>query len=101
MTSKQQHPKEMPERFRRRPPGRPRGGPGALMMPGEKPKNFRKTIFRLLRYLRPHFIPFSLVIIFAVAGELFNVVSPKISGRATTILFNGIMDKMRSPRGGH
>jgi ATP-binding cassette subfamily B multidrug efflux pump len=99
MTSKQQHPKEKPERFRRRPPGRPRGGPGALMMPGEKPKNFRKTLFRLLRYLKPHFIPFSLVIIFAVAGELFNVVSPKISGRATTILFNGVMDKMRGVPG--
>ena len=69
------------------------------MMPGEKPKNFRKTLFRLLRYLKPHFIPFSLVIIFAVAGELFNVVSPKISGRATTILFNGVMDKMRGVPG--
>ncbi|HHX73573.1 MAG TPA: ABC transporter ATP-binding protein [Firmicutes bacterium] len=82
--------------------GRPRGFPPpphgggrrfGMMMPAEKPKNFRKTARRLAVYLKPHSLALAFVLILAVTGVAFNVVSPKILGQATTIIFAGMQAK--------
>ncbi len=79
-----------------RPMGAPRGGPmGAMGRPVEKAKNFKGTLKRLLVYLRPRSFQLVTVIIFAILSTIFNIVSPKIMGQATTKLFEGLMGKMQ------
>ena len=74
-------------------PGRGPGGRG--MMPGEKAKDFKGTILKLLSYIGSYKVGVIVVMIFAVASTLFNVVSPKILGKATTELANGFMRKIQ------
>lgn len=74
-------------------PGRGPGGRG--MMPGEKAKDFKGTILKLLSYIGSYKVGVIAVMIFAVASTLFNVVSPKILGKATTELANGFMRKIQ------
>ena len=71
------------------------GGRIMLSAPGKKAKNFKGTIMRLLQYLRPH--SFSLLIVFALAvcGTVFSILGPMVLGRATTLFFNGVMDRLR------
>ena len=76
------------------PGGRHGGGPGgALGRPVEKAKNFRGTLKRLLRYLRPQTINLLIVLIFAVASTVFTVRAPKISGDAINQMTNGFVAK--------
>jgi ATP-binding cassette subfamily B protein len=75
------------------------GGPGVfgrgpmsgMGMPVEKARDFRKTLQRLLRYLKPYYLPLLFVFFMAVLSILFSVLSPKILGMATTKLFEGSM----------
>lgn len=73
----------------------PMGGHGGPPMgrPVEKAKNFKGTMKRLIGYLKPHKLNFILVFIFAILSTIFTIVSPKILGKATTKLFEGLMDK--------
>lgn len=71
---------------RNRPLGR---GPQA-MMPGEKAKNFKKTMKSLLGYVKPYRIQITVVFIFAIASTVFSIVSPAILGNATDIIVQGI-----------
>lgn len=66
-------------------PGRPFGGGPMAPMSGavEKPKNFKKTMGNLVRYLRPFWFRIVLVFVFAIASTVFAIVSPKILGHAT------------------
>ena len=66
--------------------GRGPGGPGGLMNPGRKAKNFKGSFRRLLGYLKPFYAMFFIVLILAVASCAFNVLSPKIIGNITTEL---------------
>lgn len=71
-----------------------RGPMGArLGMPAEKPKDFAGTLKRLSRYLAPHRIQLAAVLAMAAASTIFSVVSPKVMGKATTKLFEGLMRK--------
>ena len=65
-------------------PGRPMGGGPRGMMPGEKAKNFKGTIGKLLKYLGRFKIAIACSLVFAAASTVFMVVGPKISGQATT-----------------
>ncbi len=67
-----------------------RGGP-AHMMPGEKARNFRATMRHLAAYLRVFTVPFIIVALFAVASTIFSIFGPKILGKATTKLFEGVL----------
>ncbi len=71
----------------------PMGGPG-FGMPVEKAKDSRGTFKRLLGYLRPHRLQLLTVLLMAVLSTMFSIVSPKILGKATTKLFEGIMQKL-------
>lgn len=75
------------------PRGNRRGsGPGGLGAGvGEKAKNFSKSSRRLLGYLRKHKLTLIVVLITAVAATIFNIVSPKIMGQATTLIYSGVM----------
>ena len=79
---------------RRRGPGGPGGGPGGHvrgMMPGEKPKDFKGTLRKLLNYLGKHKTAVVIVILFAIVSTVFSIIGPKVLGMATTELFEGIM----------
>ena len=73
--------------------GRPQGGPMA-MMKGEKARDFRGTMLKLLQHLRPYRISLAVVMVFAIASTVFTIVGPKILGRATTQLFEGVMAQL-------
>ena len=73
-------------------PGRgPMGGGHMGMMNTEKAKNFRGTIKRLAGYLNKYRGTLIFVFICAVASTVFMIAGPKILGRATTALFEGVM----------
>ena len=73
---------------RRVPMGHNRG------MTGEKAKDFKGSMAKLFRYMGRYKIRFLLMFVFAVAGTAFNIVGPKILGKATTELFNGLVEKI-------
>lgn len=75
------------------------GGPHGPGMPGEKAKDFKGTFRRLTRYLKPHTGKLLIVLIAAILSTIFSIVSPKILGDATTILFKGFMAKMQGVPG--
>lgn len=77
----------------RRTPGRPKrpGGHGAKMMPGEKARDFRKTMKTLVGYLAPYKIRLIIVCIFAMLSTIFTIISPAILGAATDKVVDGIM----------
>ena len=62
-----------------------------MVMPGEKAKDFKGALKKLLHYLGGHKIAVSIVILFAMISTVFSIVGPKILGTATTELFTGIM----------
>lgn len=79
---------------RNRPQARQRGpfGGGPMgRMSGEKPKNFKASLKRLIRYLRPQIPTLILVVLLAVIGICFVIVTPKILAKATNALQSGIM----------
>lgn len=82
---------------RHRGPG-PGGGPG-MMMPAEKAKDFKGTLRRLIRYLRPRQVQLITVFIMAIASTVFSIFSPKVMGKATTKLFEGAYGKMMGVEG--
>lgn len=69
-------------------------GPGGGMMPGEKAKDFKGTIRKLLQYMGNFKYGLFAVVIFAIGGTVFNIIGPKILSKATTELFNGLMAKL-------
>ena len=75
---------------RRRPPH----GPGARMMPGEKAKDFKGTIAKLVRFMGQFKVSLAVAIVFAVCSAAFSIVGPKVLSQATTELFNGIVAKI-------
>ena len=74
---------------------KPMRGPGSRMMKGEKPKDFKGTIKKLLNYMGAYKISVFIVMIFAVCSTVFNIVGPKIMGHATTLLFDGFSAKIQ------
>jgi ATP-binding cassette subfamily B multidrug efflux pump len=76
--------------------GRP-GGPMGGMIPGEKAKNFKASIRRLMGYLAPHRAALCAVITMAVTSVAFSIAGPRILGRATNLLFEGVIGKQFPP----
>ena len=77
--------------------GGPMGhGPG---MPGEKAKDFKGTMKKLMSYLSEFKAAIFFVVLFAVGSTVFNIAGPKILGKATTELFNGLIGKVSGGAG--
>ena len=68
-------------------------------MMNAKPKNFKQSLFKLLKYLKPYHLLIVLVILCAIGATIFNIVGPRILGNATTLLANGIIDKYQGGSG--
>jgi ATP-binding cassette subfamily B protein len=85
-----------PQQQRRGPMGGPMGGgPGGPMMRGgEKARDFKGTVSKLLKYLAVYKVSLIVVLIFAIASTVFAILGPKIMGNATTKLFEGIMGQI-------
>lgn len=83
----------MAEQRTRRPHG-PMGGPGREMMPGEKPKDFKNSIEKLVRYLGRYWYAIVAVMIFAAVSTVFSVAGPKVMARATNALVEGLGKKI-------
>ena len=66
---------------------------------GEKAKDFKGTIAKLFRYLKPYYFKLVVVIIFAAASTVFSIVGPKILAKATDKLSEGIMAKVSGTGG--
>ena len=69
-------------------------GPGARMMPGEKAKDFKGSIGKLVRFMGQFKAALVLAIIFAIGSAAFNIVGPKVLSQATTELFEGLVAKV-------
>ncbi|CAM3353439.1 MULTISPECIES: ABC transporter ATP-binding protein [Saccharibacillus] len=76
-------------------PGPGMGGPGGMMMPVAKPKNFKATFKRLTGYLAPYKFHLLVVLITAILSTVFNILGPKIMANAVTRLSEGVMAKMQ------
>ncbi len=83
--------------------GRPRRGPGGGMhggmMPGEKAKDFKGSFRKLSAYIGRYKIAIFIVMILAACSTVFSVLGPKIMGRATTALSEGLMRKIAGTGG--
>ncbi|MBL8097499.1 MAG: ABC transporter ATP-binding protein, partial [Anaerolineales bacterium] len=87
-----------------RPGNAPRGGfgrPGGPMQltQGEKARDFRGTMRKLVGYLGRHRPAVIVVFVFAIASTAANIVGPKILGEATTRLFEGVMAQLAGTGG--
>lgn len=71
----------------------PMGGPPGrnLGVKGPKAKNFGKTVRRLLRYMSRRLAAIIVVLVLAIASVIFQIRAPKVLGKATTEIFNGVM----------
>jgi ATP-binding cassette subfamily B multidrug efflux pump len=76
-----------------------RGGMGGMGMPVQKAKDFKGTIRRLSSYMSPFRVSILLVLISAVLSTLFSIISPKLMGNATTILYEGSIAKFKGVAG--
>ncbi|MEV6630916.1 ABC transporter ATP-binding protein [Actinoplanes sp. NPDC051470] len=82
----------------RRPAGPPIGGPGRMMMAGgqptEKLKDFRGSLLRLLGLLKPHRGMAAAVLALGITSVFLTVLGPRLLGKATDIVFSGVVGKM-------
>jgi ATP-binding cassette subfamily B multidrug efflux pump len=90
----------MSEKRTRRRPGKMENGAGRGSGSFEKPKNLKETFSKLLGYLRPYRLQLGVVIVFAIGSAAFSIVGPKILGRATTNIFEGLVAKIAGLPGG-
>lgn len=79
---------------RTRGPHGPMGGPGRGMIPGEKSKDFKNSIEKLVRYLGRYWYAIVAVMIFAAVSTVFSVAGPKVMARATNALVEGLGKKI-------
>jgi ATP-binding cassette subfamily B protein len=74
-------------------------GPSSILAPGEKPKNFRKAIKDTLSYMGAYKFAVAVVIVVSALATIFETVGPKVMGRATTLLAEGVMAKIHGTGG--
>ena len=69
-------------------------GPHGGMRGGAKAKDFKGSLKKLVKYMSVYKVQMLFVAVFAVCGTVFNIVGPKILGKATTEIFNGLVSKV-------
>lgn len=75
-------------------------GPAGMMISGEKAKDFKGTFRKLIRYMGKYKIQLVVVMLFAVASTVFNIVGPKILGKATNAIFSGLLNQIQGSGSG-
>jgi len=81
---------------KKRPMGPGRRGNNA---PPEKAKDFKGTLKKLVAYLKQYHLAIAIVILFTIGSTVFNILGPKILGKATTEIFNGLISKIQGGAG--
>lgn len=76
---------------------RPRGHGGHMST--EKAKDFKTAMIRLLDYMKRYRIQLVIMIVFAIGSTIFNIVGPKVLGKATTKLYEGLVSKLNGGAG--
>ena len=74
-------------------------GHGRGMRPGEKAKDFKGTMKKLWAYISEYRIGLFFVMVFAICSTIFSIAGPKILGKATTEIFNGLVGKISGGSG--
>ena len=74
-------------------------GPHGGMRGGAKAKDFKGSLKKLEQYMSVNKVQMLLVAVFAVCGTVLNIVGPKILGKATTEIFNGLVSKVSGGSG--
>lgn len=75
------------------------GGPSAILAGAEKPKNFRKAVSDTLSYMGGYKLAIVFVVFIAALATIFETVGPKVMGRATTLIAEGVMARLRGTGG--
>ena len=74
-------------------------GPAGRMIVTEKPKDFKGTVGKLIRFMGRFKFAMLAALVFAIGSTAFNVIGPKVLSTATTELFNGIVAKVEGTGG--
>ena len=84
-----------PETQMQRRPGTKPVRPGRrALMAGEKSRDFKGTMKKLIAYLGPYHWPILCVMILAIVSTILAILGPKVLGNATTALFEGVVKKL-------
>ncbi len=84
-----------PETQMQRRPGTKPVRPGRrALMAGEKSRDFKGTMKKLIAYLGPYHWPILCVMILAIVSTILAILGPKVLGNATTALFDGVVKKL-------
>jgi ATP-binding cassette subfamily B protein len=100
MSDNQLNKNEQPKQPSSQPPVRMGRGGRRGMVRGEKPRDFKGTIKRLVEYLGKYNLQILGVLLIAAASTVFSILGPKILGRVTTQLFEDVMAKITGTGGG-
>ena len=68
-------------------------------MSAEKAKDFKTAMKRLLNYMKRYRLQLVVMMVFAVGSTIFNIVGPKVLGKATTELYEGLVSKISGGAG--
>ena len=74
------------------------GGHGPIGA-GEKPKDMKKTVGKLVRYMKPFHAMIIFVIVCALLSAGFSIAGPKILGNATQLIYEGFVAKIQGSGG--
>ena len=69
-------------------------GPRGHMAPGEKAEDFKGTMRKLIKFMGRFKGALVIMLVFAIASTIFNIVGPRVLSLATTELFNGAVAKI-------
>lgn len=73
-------------------------GPGPAG-PAEKAKDFKGALKKLLKYISRYHAALVIVAFFTAASTVFTIIGPKVLGKATTEIFNGLVGKLQGGTG--
>ena len=74
-------------------------GPAGRMIVTEKPRDFKGTVGKLIRFMGRFKFAVAVALVFAIGSTVFNVIGPKVLSTATTELFTGIVAKVEGTGG--
>ena len=91
--------RELQQASQRKKRGYRPGGPAGRMIVTEKPRDFKGTVGKLIRFMDRFKFAMFVALVFAIGSTVFNVIGPKVLSTATTELFTGIVDKVQGTGG--
>lgn len=69
-------------------------GPRGMLMGGQKARDFKGTMKKLINHLSVYKISLFIVLVFAIVSTSLSIIGPKILGKAITKLFEGVLAKI-------